>query len=1337
MNRASSLSGDTLIACHFPLVQLPPWQLPVQALCGSSKRRLCPTGLTRAASLPEQDYHQREGAPHGTLRHTSSTCCSLQEDGGEDGEEDEGSDSSSARCDSASSPDEAPPSAGCLRKSRNSFLPSAEVDEEDEEDEDSDGDNLHRYREDSSFVLHGNSNWASSNAARPTSEPTQSGVRRNSAPSTGCDHEGAPCPPRHDSAADAVSMDCQCEGQGCVRGGDESGEDNTLRYDDVACRLRCDQTSSFPGTFSDGHPDDASDSSCDSSDGVLVNFSTIYNRSNNPDPSQHPCSPTPRRASTPAEGSIVLNLEPFPTGSHYSPSQGDETSFSPQDAVPSAPGWSPQALDSNCNLFHQGPQSPRAPQPQGLSSLEVSDLSARLQTQAGLSTGPTQKYYKLVTCDLSSQSSPSPAWSSRASCSPGETPSRASPGRPDEYFLFSKTQGAQVPGGRQVRPESLRDLIPQEKEPQKERRKSTPVPNGNDFDRPLCGGWDAVHVASFAEMIHAWSLCSSHSQASKDLCPIQEAVPLGPSQAALPPSRSLSQGSSTVTTHPSVLLELGQGECEAEAQLEGACSRASPVVRYSKAQRPTSLPVQPFVLLTPPGKLQPLGSLLDHYISHKHAKPGNDQPTGAQPGSKGKGTRLLTHLRPSPLGSLGPILLEALSSSDTCSTCTPSPDRLLSRTSLAPGRTGLGQTHTSPNRQHSSPSSGVTHSSACYTQTAQTHTGSIPARPYRSNIQSSNTLLNLTQPSPGKILNVPVVPQPSPDKIFNIPLQSQPSPGNAQICYNLVHLSPVRTHTGPPVSSSRPPAAVEAPPPAPTDPTSSFHSLATASPSKAPLASLGSLLSLAGSGLPRLEPACPGGQETGRTGDSFTMSDRPPVEFSLSPETSYESLSISHLQRRGLLKAVSLAVDLIMAHFGTSRDHEEKMRLGNSSRSSTIGGLVLEHLCPTIQNILLDGLRDHKLDLIIGQLPNHSWSMVDAFTQAGPSTRVLHSLVTKVQQCPLLTSHCMRLRAFIMGLLNLRSLEFWLSHLHSQKDLVMSHYHPWGFLSMSQGHCRPLFQELLLLVQPLSMLPFDLNLLLEPRLQQSGQLCCEEQGLPPPPCSTFLLSSWPLLRADIQEVAPASGQGPRDGSRDERDPPRPGPPLHGWSQGGRREVDQQERRERPLDESDRGLWLAPSPGWWQRQPAHVEGVVCSHNNVNNPSGAQGGVGKRGEEKLLRRRGEGERETSRARADPAGESLPEGGLRWAKLFGSRVDSSTRTQSASPSSSRTPARRRPSHWLQLDRSQLGLLAQSVWTGKRPGPGPGPGPERAPGPRTKPGLRPGLGPGPHTIFQGHPLT
>lgn len=59
------------------------------------------------------------------------------------------------------------------------------------------------------------------------------------------------------------------------------------------------------------------------------------------------------------------------------------------------------------------------------------------------------------------------------------------------------------------------------------------------------------------------------------------------------------------------------------------------------------------------------------------------------------------------------------------------------------------------------------------------------------------------------------------------------------------------------------------------------------------------------------------------------------------------------------------------------------MRLGNSSRSPTIAGLVLEHLCPAIQNILKDGLKDHKLDLIIGQQRNHCWSVVEVSTRIG------------------------------------------------------------------------------------------------------------------------------------------------------------------------------------------------------------------------------------------------------------------------------------------------------------------------------------------------------------------
>lgn len=81
------------------------------------------------------------------------------------------------------------------------------------------------------------------------------------------------------------------------------------------------------------------------------------------------------------------------------------------------------------------------------------------------------------------------------------------------------------------------------------------------------------------------------------------------------------------------------------------------------------------------------------------------------------------------------------------------------------------------------------------------------------------------------------------------------------------------------------------------------------------------------------------------------------------------------------------------------------MRLGNSSRSPTIVGLVLEHLCPAIQNILEDGLRDHKLDLVIGQRRNNCWSVVEVSTRLGKWNRseasVMSWLVVLAEQ------HCL------------------------------------------------------------------------------------------------------------------------------------------------------------------------------------------------------------------------------------------------------------------------------------------------------------------------------------------
>ncbi|XP_040399237.1 iporin-like isoform X4 [Cygnus olor] len=221
--------------------------------------------------------------------------------------------------------------------------------------------------------------------------------------------------------------------------------------------------------------------------------------------------------------------------------------------------------------------------------------------------------------------------------------------------------------------------------------------------------------------------------------------------------------------------------------------------------------------------------------------------------------------------------------------------------------------------------------------------------------------------------------------------------------------------------------------------------------------------------------------------DYFSLAEKPPAEFCLSPDGNTESISIDLLQKKGLVKAINTAVDLIVAHFGTSRDPGVKAKLGNSSVSPNVGHLILKYLCPAVRDILSDGLKAYVLDMIIGQRRNIPWSVVEASTQLGPSTKLLHSLYSKISQYTELTNHDMRFNAFIFGLLNIQSLEFWFNHLYNHEDIILAHYQPVGFLCLSHSVCQPLFEELLLLLQPLSLLPFNLDLLFEHHLMQMGK----------------------------------------------------------------------------------------------------------------------------------------------------------------------------------------------------------------------------------------------------------
>ncbi|CAM4699047.1 unnamed protein product [Leuciscus chuanchicus] len=195
---------------------------------------------------------------------------------------------------------------------------------------------------------------------------------------------------------------------------------------------------------------------------------------------------------------------------------------------------------------------------------------------------------------------------------------------------------------------------------------------------------------------------------------------------------------------------------------------------------------------------------------------------------------------------------------------------------------------------------------------------------------------------------------------------------------------------------------------------------------------------------------------------------------------SAEGLSSACLQeKKTLVNSVSVAVEAILAQFSSSRTVVQKTLSGDSSVNPSLGRLVLQCLCPALRSLLCDGLKPHQSDLIAGRRPNSPWGLVQASTKPGPSTQALHNLQTKVAGLPQLKQSRHRFNAFLFGLLNVKLLDYWLSHLQSCSDVLETYYRPTSFMRLSLTSCQPLFEELLLLLQPLSLLTFNLDLLFQ------------------------------------------------------------------------------------------------------------------------------------------------------------------------------------------------------------------------------------------------------------------
>ncbi|XP_066566782.1 AP-4 complex accessory subunit RUSC2 isoform X2 [Amia ocellicauda] len=1469
MDSPPTLSGETLIVHHIPLVHC---QVPGRQCCGSVKRAspFCQPdlGLTRTTSLPERDVLHREALVYSSLIQTSSGG------GGGRGGSSLVSDSSSFTSSNNSEEPPLPPrpksrdtTAKANPQRHNPFLLNAEEDEEDDEDCD-DADNLNGYLEDCSFHLHGNTNAPGSKTSsfglhdlafapepfllhdtlggvhktwctvtgRPGIAEGQEGGRtvhnagalKTATRLAGClDLSGFECQRRHGSSGSTLSMDCG--EQEWIGSPTEEEEEDPLRNGRRSRICSCCSSSDFPlppgpahrcccYSFSDPSENTdhqmgyVSDSSCNSSDGVLVNFSAIYNKMNNGGPAKPlnlnsgDQSCTSSVCSHPeAGGAFYLDLHTSPT----EPRGGTSTS---QDGN-TCSCQSPQALDANCNSYHLHCEG-------GPCLSETSDLTSCFQSQARLVVA-TQNYYKLVTCDISSQSSPSPAGSSITSCS--EEHVKSSPTQPTEYYLFRKPEDqeesnepAEEEAQQQEEETELclesRNVI----EGQVYINVSPPLggsegnvvgrPRSRSYDRnldksppPRLGSLERMlscpvrlsdtalrispppRVTSFAEMARSKRksgslgggtppLKTSSDSSSQDFSPVPELRHFGESHS-LPPmpfTRCYSQGSCDVTPHssspdPQPLRDSPGASRETRSKAEGVCSDGRPVVRYSKDQRPTTLPIQPFIFQHQLSKQPKLRPLLSDYVSQMYSRP-SGQPAhdrgSTREGEEEGGEREADEnrakktgpntVRPSPLGSYSPVRHGA-PSSETCSTCTPSPDR--------------GHSAVQPPRSLSCPLSASL----------------LPVRPSPVPCvlppTDASQAVELSRDCLSKQLQQATPPQ---------ALKKEPPSFLPTISGYSLHRNSL-----------------------PTLPTAGFSPLGHLEPAQR----CGSSDGVRASAQTCVAARPPNGQSVKQLQnyysdffpDYFSLTEKPPEEFCLSPDAATESVSIDLLQKKGLVKAINTAVDLIVAHFGTSRDPGVKAKLGNSSVSPNVGHLILKYLCPAMREVLQDGLKAYVLDMIIGQRRNVPWSVVEASTQLGPSTRVLHSLYSKISQYSELTSHRMRFNAFIFGLLNLRSLEFWFNHLYTHEDVVAAHYHPWGFLPLSQGVCQPLFEELLLLLQPLSLLPFDLDLLFEPRLLQKGQeqlrrkeqLCSAGQGLEQSVRSTFQLMrgwgtvptregleprrdgassemKWGALKDEPKgsEAEPAreerlerrlmgagaeslreSGGGGGKGSITQR---AKGVGGESWWEREEGERERRKERDQPLSEGTRQR--DRQAGWWyqlmqssqvyidnsaegskfvkwekrkkaageaqasrgqdvgrrQAQPPPRVGVVEGAEASQDTEARKGGrgelsAGSKGKPSWmgsppesvlneLKRSKEKEPETlaSGGRRGSQEEGAADGaaqGLRWGRLFGAGVGSPVRTQRAE----RAQKSRLPSGWLSLDKSVLDLMAQTVGAGK----------------------------------------
>ncbi|XP_064595899.1 uncharacterized protein LOC135462604 [Liolophura sinensis] len=217
--------------------------------------------------------------------------------------------------------------------------------------------------------------------------------------------------------------------------------------------------------------------------------------------------------------------------------------------------------------------------------------------------------------------------------------------------------------------------------------------------------------------------------------------------------------------------------------------------------------------------------------------------------------------------------------------------------------------------------------------------------------------------------------------------------------------------------------------------------------------------------------------------DEDSSIDAPPSEFAvLSPEGWERATTLTQMsrvwRRREViyLSDICRAAEALVAHFSQSKGPFDKLRLGNSVDTPEVGHLVLSQLCPAIARIISDGLKPYMSGLhVFGRIQVTVWRVAEVSAELGPSTRAVHDLVKDVRNRSDLVSMRQKFEAFIFGLLNLRLLDFWMGYTRHKDKVVGKLYEADSILCLSHTSLQRAFDEMLVSLQPLAILPFQLD----------------------------------------------------------------------------------------------------------------------------------------------------------------------------------------------------------------------------------------------------------------------